>query len=141
MTTIRLTEAEVAEMIRSGAMLLTADLRDRFGDSGTIAYLQIRKLDGAWTIENWLMSCRILGRTIEGQLLNHVLCRARRANVHTLYAAYVPTVKNAPFADFYPANGFNETETGVNGEKRYALRLAEIERAGPRESFIEVMEG
>jgi predicted enzyme involved in methoxymalonyl-ACP biosynthesis len=84
------------------------------------------------------MSCRVLGRTVEERLLDYMAEKARLANVETLFASHVPTKKNAPFADFYPKNGFVEAEIAQGGEKSYALRLASVK---PREAFVELIEG
>jgi FkbH-like protein len=139
MTTIRLTESEVRRMISSpDYMLLTADLCDEFGDSGTIAFIQIRKLERSWIIENWLMSCRVLGRTVEQRLLDYIVERARVAHVDMVFANYAPTKKNRPFADFYLKNGFTQIETADGGAARFAVHCSEL---APHESFVEIVEG
>jgi FkbH-like protein len=131
MTTIRLTEADVARMMAHPEyLLLTADLSDRFGDSGTIAVVQIRRGDGIWKIENFLMSCRVLGRTVEETLLNHIFERAAAEDVLTIEARYIETKKNATFSQFYLSNGFVKVSDG-----EYTKRVAEHD---PARSFIEI---
>jgi FkbH-like protein len=131
MTTIRLTEADVARMIADPEYLvLTADLSDRFGDSGTIAVVQIRKGDRAWTIENFLMSCRVLGRTVEETLLNYIFERAAADRLPAIEARYVETKKNSPFAQFYSSHGFAKA-TGGNFTKQ-------VRDHKPAPSFIEI---
>lgn len=138
MTTIRMTEAEVERLMhRDDYALITADLADRFGDSGTIAYLQVRKLGRSWDIENFLMSCRVLGRTVEESLLDYIIEKAGREGAESILASYIPTKKNAPFAEFYPRNGSVVAELGANGDKRYVNLVAEH---GKRESFAEIIE-
>ncbi len=139
MTTIRLTEAEVAAMVdRPDYVLVTADLRDQFGDSGTIAYVQIKKEPRTWTIENWLMSCRVLGRTVEERLLDEICRWAKDAGVDTIVAAYVPTRKNAPFAAFYATNGFAAAGADEGGRRTFRLDLAGWQ---PRKAFVEIIPG
>jgi FkbH-like protein len=113
-------------------LLLTADLSDRFGESGTVAFIQIRKNKEVWRIENFLMSCRVLGRTVEETLINYIFNRAAAGGVVSIEAAYVPTKKNAPFAKFYSSNGFEPVR-----ENQYAKRVAEHK---PAASFIEIFE-
>ncbi len=133
MTTIRLTESDVVSMMGDPAyLLLTADLSDRFGDSGTIAFIQIRRSKEVWNIENFLMSCRVLGRTVEETLINYIFNRAAADGVFSVEAAYLPTKKNAPFARFYLSNGFEPA-----GENQYLKRVAEHKAAV---SFIEIIE-
>lgn len=138
MTTLRLGEADVERLMSSpDALLLTASLRDEFGDSGVVAYVQIRKNSRTWFIDNFLMSCRVLGRTVEERLVDYICGLARRAGVEKIVAAYIPTRKNAPFAGFYSKNGFVETETDVAGGKRFELPAG---NAQPRETFVEIEE-
>jgi FkbH-like protein len=133
LTTLRLAEADVALMMADpDYLLLTADLSDRFGDSGTIAFVQIRKQGRVWRIENFLMSCRVLGRTVEETLLNYIFDRAAAESVVTIEGAYIPTKKNAPFARFYLSHGFSPA-----GDNRYAKQVALHE---PGAAFIEILE-
>ena len=113
-------------------LLLTADLSDRFGDSGTIAFVQIRKQRRVWRIENFLMSCRVLGRTVEETLLNYIFDLAAAEGIETIEGGYVPTKKNAPFARFYLSHGFSPA-----GDNRYAKQVA-LHESGP--AFIEIFE-
>ena len=72
LTTRRYTEAEIAERAADpGTITLWLRLTDRFGDNGLIGTVVARPLDegdraaGRFTIESWLMSCRVLGRQVE----------------------------------------------------------------------------
>jgi len=139
MTTIRLSESDVQRMFHSpDYMLVTADLEDRFGSSGTMAFIQIRKFQRSWVIENFLMSCRVLGRTIEERLIDYVVEAARTAGAESVLATYVPTKKNVPFENFYGNNQFTEIETGPSREKRYVCALSS---SRPRPSFVEIKLG
>src|SRR5262249_32051266 len=125
-------------MAQPDMMLITADLSDALGDSGTIAYVQIRRSSRVWTVENWLMSCRVLGRTVEERLFDYICERAREAGVATISALYKPSTKNAPFAGFYSRCGFVEAETGPDGEKRYTTGMDETSADRPR--FVQLVE-
>jgi FkbH-like protein len=117
MTTLRLGEDEVQRMmVDADYLLVTAALIDRLGDSGIVGYLQVRKSPGGWFIENFLLSCRVLGRGVEQALIDFVSARAAASGVTELAAAYARTVKNTPFADFYMRSGFEVA--GEDGERR-----------------------
>jgi FkbH-like protein len=120
MTTTRLTERAAEELLsRPDYLLITAELTDRFGDNGVVAYAQIRRLDRAWCIDNLVMSCRVLGRMVEETLLDHLIQMAKCEGVDSVEASFVMTRKNAPFADFYIRNGFTQIENGAkNGSVR-----------------------
>jgi FkbH-like protein len=113
MTTIRLSEDDAFRLLGSSDhILLTASLTDRLGDSGIVGYAQVRRTADTWLIENLLMSCRVLGRGVEQNLVEEIALRAMRAGASVLTAEYVGTAKNAPFADFYHRCGFVAVEEG-----------------------------
>jgi FkbH-like protein len=139
MTTVRLSDSDVTRMLNSSDyMLLTADLEDRFGSSGTVVYAQIRKRERSWVIENFLMSCRVLGRGVEDSVMDFIFAEAKKAGIETVFATYIPTKKSSPFADFYRRCGFAEVEAGGSGEKRFGRRV--IDHVS-QSRFIEVCVG
>jgi len=127
MTTLRLSEAEVAALIaRTDYRLITANLADQFGDSGTVAYVQIMEGDAEWILDNWLMSCRILGRTVEQALLKQICAWAEAAGIHRIIGRYRRTKKNAPFGGFYIECGFARMAPRTDGEyEEFVLRPSE----------------
>lgn len=115
------------ERIRAqdGAVCLTLELADRFGDYGLIGLLLAAPApDGALEIDTWLLSCRALNRTAEHFFFAE-LCRvAAAAGVTRLTGSYVPSKKNGQVAELLPGLGFRllgEDETGV---RRFELTLA-----------------
>lgn len=121
LTTRRYTEPEVrAFMERPEAHTWQIRLRDRFGDNGLVACVIAVQGDGAdLVIDTWLMSCRVLGRTLEEATLNLLLERARELNAPRLIGEYRPTEKNGMVADLYPRLGFVPLEQ----ENRWALAV------------------
>ena len=59
-----------------------------------------------WTIDAFVMSCRVIGRGLEDVMLADVQRAARESGVGRLRGLYIPTAKNAPVKDFYSARGF-----------------------------------
>jgi FkbH-like protein len=81
-----------------GAFCLSARLRDRFGDFGTIVVLVgITRPDGCAELQQIVMSCRAFGRGVEAVALGW-LCRW--ADVGCVSGRFVDTGKNAPTAKF-----------------------------------------
>ena len=71
MTTKRWSESDIKELLNSGNKMWAVEAVDRFGDYGTIGYLSVKPNSSSgniWIINNFLMSCRILGRGIEKAL-------------------------------------------------------------------------
>ena len=107
LTTRRYSEAEIRQAMDAGHVY---DFRvvDRFGDMGIVGVVIVRSGE----IETFLMSCRALGREVEGNMLAHVCVRH---SGEPLRARYLPTTKNAMVADFYDRNGFSLIEGADKG--------------------------
>ena len=72
--TQRTTRSAVEKMAADPRCLTrTVRLSDRFGDHGLIAVLTGRIAGTELRLENWLMSCRVLGRGVERALMNEVV--------------------------------------------------------------------
>lgn len=127
--TRRTTEAEVsAQMGDAATLTLAGRLRDRFGDYGLVAVLIARHEGDVLSIENWLMSCRVLGRGLEFLFYNRLLDEAKRLGCSRIVGRYVPTAKNALVKDLYASLGF--VPSGTDG---WSLAMAD---AVPKEVYI-----
>ena len=52
---------------------------DKFGDNGiTGAYIVNKDNEQQWTIDTFLLSCRVIGRGVEYGILSHIIERARK---------------------------------------------------------------
>jgi predicted enzyme involved in methoxymalonyl-ACP biosynthesis len=80
-----------------------------------------------WTIDTFLMSCRVLGRGVESAFLAAVADDAAAAGAVRLVGRYEPTRKNAQVATFYTAHGFTEV-AGAPGTFRCDLGDTRPER-------------
>ncbi|HEV2637110.1 MAG TPA: HAD-IIIC family phosphatase [Actinocrinis sp.] len=108
-----------------GPAFFGARLADRFGDNGLIAALALgRAPDGAWSIDNFVLSCRVFDRAVEDALVGLVLRAARDQGAPAVLGGYRPTTKNARFADFYPRLGFDRVHPpDQDPAARYRHRL------------------
>jgi FkbH-like protein len=89
-------------------------LRDRFADHGLIGVLLAEVAGKEWTVNTWLMSCRVIGRSVETFMFRDMVECARRGGAERLYAHYIPTAKNKLVEDLLPQFGF--VATGNAGE-------------------------
>ncbi|OQW93749.1 MAG: hypothetical protein BWK79_09510 [Beggiatoa sp. IS2] len=112
LTTIRRTQEEVEMLIKSTDYLILA-LRasDRFGHYGLVGVTIIHKLAKIWSLDTFLLSCRILGRQIETALLATIVIIAQRHNVEFIHGYYQATLKNALVADFFSEHGFTKIDS------------------------------
>jgi FkbH-like protein len=90
-------------------------LADRFGDYGLIAVTLLDRQADVATVEAFLMSCRVLKRSVEETILGYLLGRARAMGAARVRGLYRPTRKNGQVAGFYAAHGFRETGRESDG--------------------------
>lgn len=114
------------------SLAITIRVGDRFGDHGMVAVMigTVRETDAeaAMEIDTWLMSCRVLGRSVEAFTLAAFAKRARDKGHTRLRGVFVSTPKNALVADLYTRMGFKPESGGsAVGESRFLLELADFE--------------
>ena len=107
LTTRRRTEAELLVLSEDPAYVcFSLRLKDRFGDHGLISIAIGQKSGTALVIDTWLMSCRVLKRQVEIEVLNELVRLARRMGCSRLKGLYLPTAKNEMVRDLYAQLGF-----------------------------------
>jgi len=117
LTTHRRTEAEICGLMNDREYVgFSVRLKDRFGDHGLISTIIGHKTDDVMTIDTWLMSCRVLKRQIEEEVLNELVRLAAQRGCARLEGVYLPTAKNEMVRDFYTRMGF--TLTTENEQRR-----------------------
>ena len=85
LTTHRRSEAEVIAVMNDPNFIgYSVRLKDRFGDHGLISIVIGEKAGDTMKIDTWLMSCRVLKRQVEEEVLNEL---ARLAKCEKLHAA------------------------------------------------------
>jgi FkbH-like protein len=122
LTTKRRTEAELAVIMSDPRYsCFSMRLKDRFGDHGLISVV-ICKDDGggAFEIDTWLMSCRVLKRQVEECVLNEIVDRANSRGCDSIRGFYIPTAKNGMVKDLFPRFGF-EAVSSSNECSEYRL--------------------
>ncbi len=133
LTTRRYSIGELESIMKDArSRLLILHAEDRFGELGWIGAVVLRKMGCRQThIENFVLSCRAMGRDIETALLNHVkrLC-FDEPGCMALIAAYRPSARNLPASELYEQQGFRLAGQDAEGCKRYVLERA---ASGPRE--------
>jgi FkbH-like protein len=125
LTTRRRTEADLVTLMREPDYLaFSVRLKDRFGDHGLISIVIAKQTDTTLEIDTWLMSCRVLKRQVEDEVLNELACLAQARKCTSLKGVYLPTLKNEMVRDFYLRMGFNlTTENEIAREFELPLKL------------------
>lgn len=107
LTTRRRSEADVQAVISDPAFIgLSFRLKDRFGDHGLISIAICEEMREVMKIDTWLMSCRVLKRQVEEEVLNELVRLAKARGCTRLDGVYLPTAKNEMVRDFFGRMGF-----------------------------------
>jgi FkbH-like protein len=133
LTTRRRTETEVQAIMADPQYFgFTVRLADRFGDYGLISVVIGTVADGTLEIDTWLMSCRVLKRQVEEEVLNEIVRLARASGCSRIKGMYKPTARNGMVKGHYPALGFTalpSSETVLEFElnvEQYTARETKI---------------
>jgi FkbH-like protein len=101
-------------------------LRDRFADHGLVSLIIALREGDILDIDTWLMSCRVIGRTVEAEMLKHVCQRAAAAGCHSIRGTYIPTAHNEIVKDIFGKFGFDP----LNHTDGKIIWLYDIRRKG-----------
>jgi FkbH-like protein len=105
-TTIRRTEAELRDLLRSGrAECLTVEVTDRFGSYGLTGVAIFAAGLDSLTVDTFLLSCRVLGRGVEHRLLARLGEIAVERGLRRLDVPFLPTQRNHPALMFLESVG------------------------------------
>ena len=136
LTTRRHSREQVLELAgRPGSIAWTLRVQDRFGDYGLVSVLIGVPADEPDTmrIDTWLMSCRVIGRTVEQFLFGHFMRRSIELGYSRIVGEFIPTKKNALVADLYERLGFSRLPGGDDSTIGYELILNQAE---PPAAFV-----
>lgn len=111
LTTRRHDEGRLREMLKFGAIGIWARVEDRFGDNGLVGVgLAVPERDHVWRIDLFLMSCRVIGRSVETVLLAGLERLVHRRGGREIQGEFLATKKNLPAADLFQRHGYRFLE-------------------------------
>lgn len=123
LTSKRYSETEVAGIETDARRLgWQVRLKDRFTDHGMISVIIADKGGNSWSVDTWLMSCRVLERGVERAVMHEFARLANESGAKELIGTYRPTARNKLVKDFYPKLGFSLVKTTPE-EDFYVLSL------------------
>jgi FkbH-like protein len=128
LTTRRYTEQELrALQTAPGADVFIASVADKYGDNGKV-FVSIVRREGRDTAEldTFLMSCRVVGRFIEDQILDQLIKELRADGLSRLRVQFIPSRKNAPARAFVERlQGGRLVSDQVSGVQTWEFDIAE----------------
>jgi FkbH-like protein len=111
LTTKRYSEQEILEKTVDPAwQVLNINLRDKFGDSGQIGVAILHIQEDICEIDTLLLSCRVIGRTVETALLTYIAQQGISQGAKKIRGWFVPTAKNQPAKAFFSEHGFTQVK-------------------------------
>jgi len=126
LTTRRYTQGQIAGLLADGRKkIYLYRVSDRFGDNGIVAAIVVDCGGDVPMVEDFVMSCRVMGRNIEEALMADVEADLRKSGYERLRGRYIPTAKNTPVAGLYDRLGYSRIGEGMQGDVEYELLLAD----------------
>lgn len=108
LTTKRYQEEDIIRFSKDKSKMVgCAQVEDKFGDNGITGVFIVNKdTPTEWSIDTFLLSCRVMGRGVEDAILGHILQEAKKQGVKKVKGTYIPTKKNMPCEHFLSNYGF-----------------------------------
>ena len=129
LTNRRYTQAQIEGLARSPEYLtMYGKLSDRFGDNGLVSVVIGQQRSNELHVETWLMSCRVLKRSLELAMFDELVATCRARGICALFGYYVATPRNAMVAGHYEALGFERADDAT-GTAIWRLDLSRVSAA------------
>lgn len=123
LTTKRYEPAQISDILKNKAKRVHLYRAvDKFGDNGIIGVLILDISGEAAVIEEFTLSCRVMGRQIEDYIIHRAEQEAQKLGFRAMEALYIPTAKNKPVEGLYDRLGY-EVIRQEEGCKTYRMLL------------------
>lgn len=134
LTTVRYTADRLAEVFENPSKkAFLYRVTDKFGDSGQVAALIVDVAGNVPVVEEFVMSCRVMGKHIEHAIITDVERRLSEDGFKKVRGIYIPTAKNTPAAKLYDELGYIKCEDRMDGGTEYEI---EIDKAPKRVYYV-----
>lgn len=112
--TIRYNQSELTQLMQSHQdHVYYVVVKDKYNSQYEgLASLVVKLENNTWFIENFVMSCRVMGRSIENSVIAWLLYQASLNQIRILKGQYIATDRNQPVADLYQRLGFTLAHDG-----------------------------
>lgn len=122
-TGLRKKEEDLLRLMQpAGEDCLAIQVRDRFGDYGWVGAVFYEQQRKALVVNGWMLSCRVLGKGVEGRVLAD-LRELAAEGTEEIVIRYIPTERNMPFHQFVSTLP-DVHETQGNGAVHYHVPVA-----------------
>ena len=111
LTIKRKSESDIQSILSHGGIGLWIRVLDRFGDNGLVGVAIATQMQdiNSWYIDNFLLSCRVIGRNIEDIFLFELIKKLKKEKQNKfVIGEYFKGDKNSIVKDFYQEQGFKK---------------------------------
>ena len=106
-TTRRYSEEEIHSFaVSENSDVITVHMADKYGEQGLVSVLILKYEGDEAEIDTFLMSCRVMGRNAEIEIISRIRQLLEGKDIQTVHATYLKTAKNAPVAGLFEKLGF-----------------------------------
>ncbi len=134
LTTRRYTQAEMQQLfLDEKKRVYLYQVKDRFGDNGIVAAVIVDLSGEVPEIEEFVMSCRVMGKNIEDAIIEDVEQNLRSAGYDRLRGVYIPTAKNKPVAQLYDRLGYDRCVETQEGRVEFLVAFDSVPK---REHYV-----
>jgi len=109
-TTRRYGQKDLETIVKNGGEVFALHLKDKFGSDEIIGNLVILYENDTAVIDSLLLSCRVMGRSLETAMLAWSIERAHEHNAGYLRGSVLPTERNRPVRGIFSDHGFRRAE-------------------------------
>ncbi|MFN3144903.1 MAG: HAD-IIIC family phosphatase [Paracoccaceae bacterium] len=113
-TTRRYSERDLERMVAEGADVAVIGLQDKYTEAeniGLIVLAQSKASQSEGIVDLFLLSCRVLGRTVEQAVMCWAVDRSYRRGWDALVGEIEETPRNTPARSVFAENGFKQEST------------------------------
>ncbi len=122
LTTKRLSEQDIANLIATDAKVYAFGVKDKFGDSGITGMAIIIQDGNRADFHTLLLSCRVLGRNLEFAFIYSLIREMKEQGMEWVHGHFIRTPKNAQVENLYETLGF-EPIIKENDIRDYSAQL------------------
>lgn len=126
-TTRRYREEEVHALAGSeDSDVITVHVADKYGNQGLVAVVILRYKGKRADIDTFLMSCRVMGRSLENEIMAQVRGMLQKKNIEVVGAVYIKSAKNAPVQDLFEKLNFMLVSNENDDLKKYEANVVSL---------------
>ncbi len=108
----RWTIEECRSYFQNGGLFAAFMVEDKFTTYGLVGVALLQRATDEMRIEQFVMSCRVIGLDVELSVLSELMRRADGAGLKKISGLFVKTDANVPCRDLYLRSGFCEDTDG-----------------------------